>query len=77
MQQRAAPRQLSPTPARPVLELEPRLVSPWLARKDADWSIERLYDFVADLGVMTIPASMARTGIDVNQDPSGFSLYPG
>ncbi len=29
--------------------LEPRLVSPWLARKDADWWIDRLYDFAADL----------------------------
>ena len=58
-------------------ELEDRLVSPWLARKDADWWIERLYDFAADLGATTIRTRISRTAIDVNRDPSGGSLYPG
>ncbi|MCW5759569.1 MAG: N-formylglutamate deformylase [Phenylobacterium sp.] len=58
-------------------ELEPRLVSPWLARKDADWWIDRLYDFAADLGATTVRTRMSRTVIDVNRDPSGASLYPG
>jgi N-formylglutamate deformylase len=31
-------------------EIEQRLVSPWLARKDADWWIDKLYDFAPDLG---------------------------
>lgn len=53
------------------------LVSPWLARKDADWWIERLYDFAADLGATVIRTSISRTVIDVNRDPSGISLYPG
>jgi N-formylglutamate deformylase len=53
------------------------LVSPWLARKDADWWIERLYDFAADLGATVIRTSISRTVIDVNRDPSGVSLYPG
>ncbi len=53
------------------------LVSPWLARKDADWWIERLYDFAADLGATAIRTSISRTVIDVNRDPSGISLYPG
>ena len=57
--------------------LEPRLVSPWLARKDADWRIERLYDFAADLGATVVRTSISRTVIDVNRDPSGASLYPG
>lgn len=53
-------------------EIEGRLTSPWLARKDADWWVERLYDFAQDLGATTV-----RTAIDVNRDPSGASLYPG
>ena len=54
-----------------------RLASPWLARKDADWWIERLYDFAPSLGATTIRTSISRTVIDVNRDPSGASLYPG
>lgn len=58
-------------------DLAPRLVSPWLARKDADWWIDRLYDFAADLGATVIRTALSRTAIDVNRDPSGVSLYPG
>jgi N-formylglutamate deformylase len=58
-------------------EYETGLVSPWLARKDADWWIERLYDFAGDLGATIIRTSISRTVIDVNRDPSGVSLYPG
>lgn len=54
-----------------------RLISPWLARKDADWWIERLYDFAPSLGATTIRTAISRTVIDVNRDPSGASLYPG
>ena len=58
-------------------EIEARLVSPWLARKDADWWIVRLYDFVGATGVTTVRTAMSRTVIDVNRDPAGQSLYPG
>jgi N-formylglutamate deformylase len=54
-----------------------RLISPWLARKDADWWVDRLYDFAPGLGATTIRTAMSRTVIDVNRDPSGASLYPG
>jgi N-formylglutamate deformylase len=53
------------------------LVSPWLARKDADWWIERLYDFASDLDATMIRTRISRTVIDVNRYPSGDSLYPG
>jgi N-formylglutamate deformylase len=53
------------------------LVSPWLARKDADWWIEKLYDFAGGLGATVIRTAISRTVIDVNRDPSGVSLYPG
>jgi len=58
-------------------DIEATLVSPWLARKDADWWVERLYDFATDLGATVIRTTMSRTVIDVNRDPSGVSLYPG
>ncbi len=57
--------------------IEPRLVSPWLARKDTDWWIERLYDFAGDLGATIVRTAISRAVIDVNRDPSGASLYPG
>ena len=58
-------------------EIEARLVSPWLARKDTDWWIERLYDFAGELGATIVRTDLSRTVIDVNRDPSGASLYPG
>lgn len=58
-------------------ELSGRLVSPWLARKDADWWIDRLYDFAGALGATIVHTALSRTAIDVNRDPSGASLYPG
>jgi len=58
-------------------EIERRLVSPALARKDTDWWIDRLYDFAAGLGATVIHTAMSRTVVDVNRDPSGASLYPG
>jgi len=57
--------------------LEPRLTSPWLARKDTDWWIDQLYDFVHTLGITTVRTRLSRAVIDVNRDPSGASLYPG
>jgi N-formylglutamate deformylase len=57
--------------------LAPRLTSIWLARKDADWWIDSLYDFAASLGATVIRTEISRTVIDVNRDPSGMSLYPG
>jgi formiminoglutamase len=57
--------------------IEARLVSPWRARKDADWWIDKLYDFAAELGATTVHTAISRTVIDANRDPSGVSLYPG
>lgn len=57
--------------------LEPRLVSPWLARRDCDWWIDKLYDFAEGLGATVVHTAISRTVIDVNRDPSGISLYPG
>ena len=53
------------------------LVSMELARRDADWHIDKLYAFAAELGATTMHTALSRTVIDVNRDPSGASLYPG
>jgi formiminoglutamase len=57
--------------------IEAQLVSRWLARKDTDWWIDRLYDFADELGATVLRTTLSRTVIDVNRDPSGASLYPG
>ena len=53
------------------------LRSLWLARKDADWHIDRLYDFAEAFDATLVHTAISRTVIDVNRDPSGQSLYPG
>ncbi|HEX4160594.1 MAG TPA: N-formylglutamate deformylase [Rhizomicrobium sp.] len=58
-------------------ELEWRFVSSWLARKDADWWVDLLYDFAPALDATIVRTSLSRSVIDVNRDPSGRSLYPG
>lgn len=57
--------------------IEARMVDPWRARKDADWWIDRLYAFAAELGATLVRTAVSRSVIDVNRDPSGQSLYPG
>jgi N-formylglutamate deformylase len=58
-------------------DIETRLVSPWLARKDTDWWVDRLYERAAMLDITVVQTAISRTVIDVNRDPSGGSLYPG
>ncbi len=58
-------------------EIEARCVSGRLARRDADWWIDRLYGVARDLGATFVHTAVSRTVIDVNRDPSGVSLYPG
>jgi formiminoglutamase len=58
-------------------DLLPRYLSPWRARKDADWWIDRLYAFAADMDATIVRTTISRSVIDVNRDPSGASLYPG
>ena len=60
-----------------LANLEPRLVSQWLARKDTDWWIAELYEFAAGQGASIVHTAISRTVVDVNRDPTGQSLYPG
>lgn len=52
-----------------------QFVSPWLARRDADWHIRVLYEGLAEATV--VATGLSRSVIDCNRDPSGKSLYPG
>ncbi|MCU4159978.1 N-formylglutamate deformylase [Acidiphilium sp. AL] len=58
-------------------DLAPRFVSRWQTLADADWWLEKLYDFAEDRDVTIIRTTMSRSVIDVNRVPSGVSLYPG
>jgi len=58
-------------------DLLPGFVSPWRARRDADWWIDRLYGFAANLGATLVHTAISRSVIDVNRAPDGASLYPG
>lgn len=58
-------------------DLVGRFVSPWLAVKDTDWWIDRLYDFADEIDATVVHTAISRSAIDVNRDPSGASLYPG
>ena len=37
-----------------LLDYEPRFVSPWLARRDADWHMPQLYAFAAERGATIV-----------------------
>jgi len=58
-------------------DMESGFISPWLAKRDADWWIHELYAFAKELGATTVRTRLSRSVIDVNRDPSGASLYPG
>ncbi|HEX7390862.1 MAG TPA: N-formylglutamate deformylase [Acidiphilium sp.] len=58
-------------------DLAQRFVSRWQTLADADWWLEKLYDFAEKRDATLIRTTMSRSVIDVNRDPSGVSLYPG
>jgi formiminoglutamase len=58
-------------------ELLSGFVSPWLAVKDTDWHVEKLYAFAERLDATLVRTGISRSVIDPNRDPSGVSLYPG
>ncbi len=60
-----------------LAEYETRFVSPWAARRDADWHLPALYDFAGRLGATVVATAISRSVIDVNRNPDGLSLYPG
>ncbi|MES2742654.1 MAG: N-formylglutamate deformylase [Pseudomonadota bacterium] len=48
-----------------------------LLRADTDWHLNRLYDFVDELGGSTLAARWSRYVVDLNRPPEDSNLYPG
>lgn len=78
IEQREAPLVISiPHAGTELADYEPRFISAWLARRDADWHIPELYDFAGEIGATVVRTEISRSIIDVNRNPDGVSLYPG
>ena len=58
-------------------ELRGRMTEAALALPDTDWHVDRLYDFLDDLGASSIVANRSRYAIDLNRAPDSRPLYPG
>jgi len=58
-------------------DVSARLTHVALKLPDTDWHLERLYDFVDQLGASVIIATHSRYAIDLNRPPDDTSLYPG
>jgi len=54
-----------------------RMTNSALTLPDTDWHVDRLYDFLGDLGAGVIRATHSRYVIDLNRPPDGAALYPG
>lgn len=44
---------------------------------DADWHVDRLYDFLGETDASSIAATWSRWLVDLNRPPDDASLYPG
>ena len=57
--------------------LAPRLSAAARAIPDTDWHLERLYDFLEELGASVLVATHSRYVVDLNRPPDNTNLYPG
>jgi N-formylglutamate deformylase len=48
-----------------------------LAVPDTDWHVDRLYDFLAEIGATVLVATHSRFVVDLNRPADGSVLYPG
>jgi len=58
-------------------EILRRLTPAAKALPDTDWHLERLYDFLEDLGASVLVATHSRYVADLNRPPDNVNLYPG
>jgi N-formylglutamate deformylase len=58
-------------------ELRARFVPRALQTEDADWHLDRLYDFLGSLGASVILPRHARYVIDLNRPPDDAPMYAG
>ena len=57
--------------------LEKRLTPAARGLADTDWHLERLYDFLDELGASVLVATHSRYVVDLNRPPDNANLYPG
>ena len=57
--------------------LAKRLTPVALTLPDTDWHLERLYDFLDELGASVLVATHSRYVVDLNRPPDNANLYPG
>lgn len=57
--------------------LAPAFVPRALDSEDADWHMDRLYDFALDLGASVLRPRLSRYVIDLNRPPDDVPMYPG
>jgi N-formylglutamate deformylase len=58
-------------------ELAGRMTEAGLAVPDTDWHVDRLYDFLDELGASVLSPTHSRYVVDLNRPPDGTNLYPG
>jgi N-formylglutamate deformylase len=58
-------------------ELQPDYVPRALAVEDTDWHLDRLYDFLPELGASVLMPRYSRYVIDLNRPPDDAPMYPG
>ena len=58
-------------------DISARMTNAALTLPDTDWNVDRLYDFLGEIGAATIQATHSRYVIDLNRAPDGQALYPG
>jgi N-formylglutamate deformylase len=58
-------------------DIASRLVPRALDIEDADWHLERLYGFAAEIGASLIVPRFARYVVDLNRPPENTPMYPG
>jgi N-formylglutamate deformylase len=58
-------------------ELAARMTPAARMLADTDWHVDRLYEFLAPLGVTTLIATHSRYVVDLNRPADGTPLYPG
>ena len=46
-------------------------------KQDTDWHLERLYEFLGEMGASVLSARWSRYAIDLNRPPENTNLYPG
>ena len=57
--------------------LRPAYTPRTLELEDTDWHLDRLYDFLPDLGASVLQARQSRYVIDLNRPPDDMPMYPG